>query len=185
MKVQRMAVIKLHVILACLFIPMATLYFVSGALYTFDIKGKIDKQVYDLPLAEPFTPDLERLSELARTALEQRNQALPRGESTIRNKDGSYEYRWGDLRRLVVIHQTANPLQVELVYRQRNPLAQIMRVHRAEAGLLPQLFSFSMAVSLLTILASGIFLAVGLPKLRRTAWISLAAGFVILLPVFM
>ena len=93
MKVQRMAVIKLHVILACLFIPMATLYFVSGALYTFDIKGKIDKQVYDLPLAEPFTPDLERLSELARTALEQRNQALPRGESTIRNKDGSYEYR--------------------------------------------------------------------------------------------
>jgi hypothetical protein len=185
MKIQRMLVIKLHAILACFFIPMATLYFISGALYTFDVKGHIDKQSYNLALDSPFAPDLVRLSELAKTALDQRNLSLPTGDSAITRKKGSYEYRWGDLKRLVVIHPTDNPLQVELIYRQRNPLAQVMRVHRAEHGRITKIFSLSMAVSLIAILASGVFLALGLPKLRRTALLALGAGFFAILPIFL
>jgi len=46
MKIQRMLIIQLHAVLACFFMPMALLYFISGALYSFDIKGDVDKQVY-------------------------------------------------------------------------------------------------------------------------------------------
>ena len=184
MKIPRMLVIKIHAILACFFIPMATLYFISGALYSSGIKGHIDKQVYSLELESPFVPDLAQLSALARTALDQRDLPPPGGDPLITQKKGSYQYRWGDLKRLVVIQPTANPLQAELIYRKRSPLVQVMRVHRAEAGSLIRVLSVSMAVALITVLASGVFLAVGIPKLRRTALVALAAGLLVLLPIF-
>ncbi len=184
MKIQRMFVIKLHAFLACFILPMATLYFVSGVLYSSDIKGHIDKQVYKLQLESPFAPDLAKLSTLAQAALDERDLLPPGGEAVIKESKGSYEYRWGDLKRLVVIQPTDDPLQAELVYRKRSPLVQVMRVHRAEAGTLVKIFSISMAIALLVILASGVFLAVGLPKLRRTALLSLGAGSLLLLTVF-
>jgi hypothetical protein len=179
-----MFVIKIHAILACFFIPAATLYFVSGALYTLDIEGKIDKQLYRLELDSPFSPDLDRLSGLASAALEQRKLRQPTGDPAVSKKKGAYEYHWGDLKTLVVIKPTDNPLQIELIYRQRNPLAQVMRVHRAEAGTLVKAFSISMATALLLILSSGVFLAMGMPKLRKTALLTLAAGCAALLTIF-
>jgi hypothetical protein len=185
MKIPRMLIIRIHAFLACFIMPMATLYFVGGALYSSDIKGDIDKQVYQLPVESAFVPELARLSALARSALEQHELLLPGGEASIREKKGSYEYRWGDLKRLVVIQPTNDPLEIELTYRERSPLAQVMRVHRAEAGTLVQIFSISMAIALLVILASGVFLALGIPKLRRTAMLSLGAGMLIVVTIFM
>jgi hypothetical protein len=184
MKIQRMLIIKIHAILACFFMPMALLYFISGALYSFDIKGDVDKQVYTVALDRPFTPDLAQLSEYAKTALNQHELTQPTGNASITRKRRSSEYRWGDLQRLVVIEPTANPLEVKLVYRQRSPLTQLMRVHRAEAGSTIRLYSLSMVVSLILILGSGVFLAVGMPKLRRTALLALGAGSIVILSVF-
>lgn len=185
MKIQRMLIIKIHAFLACFILPMATLYFIGGGLYSYDIEGDIDKQVYQLPLASPFAPDLAQLSVLARSALLERELVQPRGEPSIKEKKGAYEYRWGDLKRLVVIKPTDDPLQVELIYRTRSPLAQVMRVHRAEAGTLAMMFSIGLAIALIVILASGVFLALGLPKLRRTAMLSLGAGLLVVLTIFL
>jgi len=185
MKIQRMLVIKVHAILACVALPLAVLYFISGALYTMDIKGTIKKQVIPLTLSSRFTPDLAMLSALARSELEQRGLARPGGDPTIMEKKGAYEYRWGDLKYLAVIKPTDDPMQVELTYRQRSPLAQVMRVHRAEAGSRVELVSISMAIALVVILASGAFLALGLPKLRRTALYASGIGILLLLPIFL
>jgi hypothetical protein len=185
MKIQRLAIIRIHAYLACFIMPMATLYFIGGALYSSDIKGEIDKQVYQLPLESDFVPELAQLSALARNTLEQKDLVFPGGESSVSEKKGSYEYRWGDLKRLVVIQPTDDPLEVELTYRERSPLAQVMRVHRAEAGALVRVFSIGMAVALIVILASGVFLALGIPKLRRTAALSLGAGLLILVTIFL
>jgi hypothetical protein len=184
MKIQRMLIIKVHAILACFFMPMALLYFISGALYSFDIKGSVDKQVYTVALDRPFAPDLALLSGSVKRALHQHQLSLPTGNPAITKKKSSYEYHWGDLKYLVVVQPTDDPLQVELVYRERSPLTQLMRVHRAEAGSLIKAFSLSMVVSLVLILGSGVFLAVGMPKLRRTALLALGAGFMVILSIF-
>jgi hypothetical protein len=59
-----------------------------------------------------------------------------------------------------------------------------MRVHKAEAGLSVKILSISMAVALLTILSTGVFLALGMPKLRRIALLALGAGILVLLPIY-
>jgi len=184
MKMPRMLIMKIHAVLACFFMPLAILYFISGALYSFDIKGHVDKQVYTLELDRPFAPDLAQLSELARKALDQRKLLLPTGSAAIKEKKGSYEYRWGGLKRQVVIQPTGNPLRAKLIYRQRSPLTQVMRVHRADAGLLIRTYSLTMVVSLITILLTGVFLAVGTPKLRRLALVALGAGCLVVLAIF-
>jgi len=184
MKMPRMLIMKIHAILACFFMPLAILYFISGALYSFDIKGHVDKQVYTLVLDRPFAPDLAQLSELARKELDQRKLSLPTGSAAIKEKKGSYEYRWGGLKRQVVIQPTGNPLRAKLIYRQRSPLTQVMRVHRADAGLLIRTYSLTMVVSLITILLTGVFLAVGTPKLRRLALVALGAGCLVVLAIF-
>lgn len=184
MKIQRMLIVKIHAILACFFMPIALLYFISGALYSFDIKGDVHKQVYTLTLDRPFTADLAQLSQSVRSALEQRELSLPSGDPSISKKGNSYEFRWGDLKHLVVAQPTDNPLELELVYRQRSPLTQLMRVHRAEAGSIIRIYSLSMVISLIVVLGSGIFLAVGMPKLRRTALLALGAGSLVILSVF-
>jgi len=184
MKIQRMLIIQLHAVLACFFMPMALLYFISGALYSFDIKGDVDKQVYTVALNRPFAPDLAQLSESVTKELDQHQLSPPTGNPVIRKKRGSYEYHWGDLKRTVVVQPTEDPLKVQLTYRQRSPLTQLMRVHRAEAGSLIKTFSLSMVVALIFILGSGVFLAIGMPKLRRTALLSLGAGFVLILAIF-
>jgi hypothetical protein len=184
MKIPRLLIIQVHAILACFFLPIALLYFLSGGLYSLDIKGSVDKQVYTLALEQPFTPDLAQLSATVTAALELRELSLPGGDPTIARKKQSYEFRWGDLQRLVVVQPTDDPLQVELVYRQRSPLTQLMRIHRAEAGLLIKILSISMAVSLILVLGSGVFLALGMPKLRRTALLALGAGFIVIFSVF-
>jgi len=184
MKIPRMLIIKIHAMLACFFMPLAILYFISGALYSFDIKGHVDKQVYTLALDHPFAPDLAQLSELATTALNQRKLSLPTGSAAIKEKKGSYEYRWGGLKRQVVIQPTGNPLEAKLIYRQRSPLTQVMRVHRADAGSLVRTYSLTMVVSLIAILVTGVFLVVGMPKLRRTALVALGAGCLAVLIIF-
>jgi PepSY-associated TM region len=184
MKIQRMSIIKLHAILACFFMPMALLYFLSGALYSFDIKGNVDKQVYTVALNRPFAPDLAQLSESVTMALVEHKLSLPKGNPVIRKRRGAYEYHWGDLKRTVVVQPTDDLLKVQLTYRQRSPLTQLMRVHRAEAGSLIKTLSLGMVVALIFILGSGVFLAVGMPKLRRTALLALGAGFVVILAIF-
>ncbi len=184
MQIQRLLIIKVHAILACFFMPIALLYFVSGALYSLDIKGSVDKQVYTLALDRPFAPDLAQLSATVTAALALRELSMPGGEPTVARKKQSYEFRWGDLQRLVVVQPTADPLQAELTYRQRSPLAQLLRIHRAEAGSLTRIFSVSMAISLILILASGVFLALGMPKLRRTALLALGAGCIVIVSIF-
>ncbi len=184
MKIQRMLVIRIHALLACFFLPLTLLYFVSGALYSFDIQGDVEKQVYSIKLDRPFAPDLAQLSESIAAALKQHHLSPPTGNPTIAERNNAYVFRWGDLKRLVEVRPTDNPLQAELIYRKRSPLTQLMRVHRAEAGSVLRSFSLSMVISLILILGSGVFLAISMPKLRKSALITLGTGFVVVLSIF-
>ena len=184
MKIQRMSVIRIHTLLACLFMPLAVLYFVSGALYSLHIKGSVEKQVLTITLDRPFAPDLAQLSTSVEAALQQRDLALPTGSPSITEKKNSYVLRWGDLKRAVEVKPTANPLEAELSYRERSVLTQLMRIHKAEAGLLMKIFSLSMVFSLILILGSGVFLAVSMPKLRNMALYALGAGVLLVSSIF-
>lgn len=174
--ISRLRIMQAHMLLAGFFLPIAIIYFVSGALYTLDIKGHVKKQEITLQLERLFTPDLERLTALTRQALVERELPLPGGEATLTKKHGAYELRWDDLARVVTLAPGHDMHSALLTVRERSPLTQIMRIHRAEAGTTFKVLAVIMAAGLVIIFSTGVFMARTMPKLRRPILIAILSG---------
>ncbi len=53
---KRSKIIRWHMLLAIFLLPLALIYFISGALYTLDIKGSIQKETFSLQLEKYNAP---------------------------------------------------------------------------------------------------------------------------------
>ena len=176
--IARYKIIQIHMMLAAFLMPIAIMYFISGALYSLEIKGHVDKQIIPLQLNQPFIPNLDLLSQISKQALLDRSLPLPSGEPELKKNKGSYELRWSDLKYAVKLRPTRNPMTVNLTFRERSLLTQVMRIHRAEAGSVFKVFTFVMVAGLIIMFASGIYMAQTIPKFRRPTLLAIAAGFI-------
>ena len=167
---------KLHVLLAAIMLPVALLYFISGALYSLDVKGKVTKQEIKIKLQQPFEPNLLVLSRAAKQTLLEHKLPLPSGEPLLKKKKGVYELRWSDLQLAVTLKPSANPMRAVMTVRQRSLLTQIMRIHRAEAGSAFVFLSVALVVSLLIVFASGVYMGLGIEKFRGMIHKALLSG---------
>lgn len=175
---------QLHMLLAGFILPVAILYFIGGLLYTSDIKGSIDKQEFILQLDEPFKPDLDILFSLTKRALTDNQLPYPDAEPRLKKKKGVYELRWGDLSHYVKLSGRPKDRVATLVFKKRSPLAQMMRIHRADAGIAFKVLSLIMAAGLILIFASGVYMAMSIPRFRKPLIFSISLGmalFVVLL----
>jgi len=174
--IKRYRIMQAHMLLAGFLLPIAILYFISGALYTLDIKGHIAKQQITLQLAQPFTPDLDRLTQITRQALLARKLPLPGDEPTLRKRHGTYELRWADLAHVVTLIPGRDTQTALLTVRERSLLTQIMRIHRAEAGTTFKVLAICLAAGLVIIFSTGAFMARTMPKLRRPILFAILSG---------
>ncbi len=154
---------KWHVLLAAVMLPIAVLYFVSGALYTLDIKGKVSKQKINIELHKPFEPNLELLARAAKQSLLEHQLPLPSGEPVLKKKKGVYEMRWSDLQMAVTVRPSSSRVtRAVMTIRERSLLTQLMRIHRAEAGSAYAFLSILLVVALLLVFATGVYMGLGI-----------------------
>lgn len=176
--INRFQVMQAHTLLAGFLLPLALLYFVSGALYTLGIKGHIKKQSYTLQLQKPFEPNLEQLLKVTEQALHERRLPSPKGDPLLKRERGNYVLEWSGLRYRVTLKQDKHDRKARLLFRERDFLTQMMRIHRAEAGGLFKFLAIVLVIGLMTILATGIYMVQSVPRLRRPFFIAGAAGMV-------
>lgn len=165
-------------VLAGFLLPIAILYFISGALYTLEIKGHIEKKAITLRLERPFTPDIERLTQITEKALLERKLPLPKAEPLLRKRRGAYELRWNDLAHVVTLTPGRDAFTATLTLKERSTLTQVMRIHRAEAGIVFKALAIIMAVGLIMLFATGIYMALVIHRLRRPLLIAIVGGIV-------
>ena len=175
-KINRYLIIRIHMLLAAFLLPIAIMYFISGALYTLDVKGHIDKQTIMLKLEHPFSPNIDVLFLATKQALLEKQLPLPGGEPSLKKKKGSYELSWGDLKHAVKLRPTSDPMVVQLIIRERNVLAQVMRIHRADAGSAFKFFAIFLVAGLIIMFVTGIYMALTVAQLRKPAFITIAVG---------
>ena len=65
-KINRSLLIKIHALLAAFILPVAIMFFVTGALYTWDIKGGYETATQELHLKKPIQGELAELMVLAK-----------------------------------------------------------------------------------------------------------------------
>lgn len=167
-----------HMLLAGFLLPLALVYFIGGALYTLDIKGHVSRQDFVIPLDQVFTPDLDWLVRLTTAELTARGLPVPGGEPALRKKNGRYELRWGDLSHAVKVIAEPESGNVSVTFRERSLLTQVMRVHRAEAGTAFKVLAVILALGLILIFASGVQMAMGVPRMRAPVAIAAGCGLV-------
>jgi hypothetical protein len=141
--------VRVHVVLACFFLPMAVLYAITGGLYGLRYTGAHQATDTQLALTAPLPTDLAGLVALADAELRAQGIAPPTGEDAFtaifRVKEAS-------------------------AYR------RFVQLHKAKGGDLFRYFAAAWMVGLLALVVSGAVMAFTRKPSRNLALASTAAG---------
>ena len=165
--------------LASFLLPVALLYFVSGLLYSLDVKGSIEKKEIAIHLKQPFVADLDKTTKLVEQTLQQNKlPELSISEPSLKKKKGVYTWYYSELKYAVRLEAKVGATKAKVTFRERSMLAQVMRIHRAEAGTLFMWVSVLLVVGLITIFTTGMLMAQGVAKFWHDAWRASTLGLV-------
>lgn len=179
MTINRITLIKVHLILASFSLPIFLLYLISGFLYTLGIKGHIHKTEIPIHLEQSINDDILQAEQIVATALQQTEFSLPAGPPTLKHKKGHSEVRWNRMSQSFTLRFKVGDTSALLVVRQRDLLTQIMRIHRAESGKGFKAFSATMVLALCLVLISGFYMALSSHKLGKISLIAVGCGLLV------
>ncbi|MGI9264044.1 MAG: hypothetical protein ACR2QU_03880 [Gammaproteobacteria bacterium] len=174
---NRNSLMKLHMLMATFMLPVALMFLITGALYTWGIKGHYDTTEHELSLAEPLTQDLSLLKSVALAELRRLQIEPPSGKAGVKTAGTSFRLEWTGSRRDVLLAPTDNPSVARLSIKETRLHRHFVQLHKAKGGQGFKIYAAVFATTLLLILISGSVLAWKMPRYRKMAAISLSAGF--------
>jgi hypothetical protein len=173
---NRSALMKAHALLAAFILPVAIMFFVTGALYTWGIKGDYNTTAYELDLKKPIQGDLAELVALATKELKKQNVEPPSGQAKIKRIGSSFKLEWTGSNIDVVVEPTLQPLIAKLQIKNTSWHRQFVQLHKAKGGALFKVYATAFATALLLLLISGFTMAWQMPKLRKLTIVSASLG---------
>jgi hypothetical protein len=173
---NRITLINIHMLLAAFMFPVALMFLVTGGLYTWDIKGGYETETFPITLAQPLNADASALRTIVEAELERRGIASPTGSASVKSGGTSFKLEWTGSNRDAVLEPTDDLLVAKLSVKETSWYRQFVQLHKAKGGRVFKVYAAALAVSLFTILASGFWLALQVPKLRRLAVTTAVSG---------
>ena len=175
---------KLHVLIAVFILPVAILFFVTGAFYTWGIKGDYKVSVQSLPLKQPLQNDLKILVKVVKDELKNQDISPPTGKAKIKKIGQSFKLEWTGSDKDVVLESTPNPLIAQLKIKETGWHRHFVQLHKAKGGIAFKIYATILALGLLFLLISGFIMAWQLPKLRKITLISTMSGLIFFILMF-
>ncbi len=176
---NRSVLMKVHALLAVFILPAAIMFFVTGALYTWGVKGGYDTTVYDIQLENPLQEKLSELVALAEEELMKRNLPLPTGQAGIKKIGSTFKLEWTGSNRDVIIEPASNPLVAQLKVKETSWYRQFVQLHKAKGGTPFKVYATVFAIVLLLLLVTGFIMAWQVQKMRKMALLSTALGIIV------
>ncbi|ROH85845.1 hypothetical protein ED236_08905 [Pseudomethylobacillus aquaticus] len=175
---DRVFLVKLHLLLATFILPVALMFFVTGGFYTWGIKGSYDSQHFDIALQQPLSSDKDALVALASQELASRGIELPSGSAGVRKVGTSFQLEWSGAARDVSLSPTEDPALARLEVKDTRWYRHLVQLHKAKGGTPFKVYAAVMATALLLLLVSGFIMAWQMPKYRRMTVRATLAGIV-------
>jgi hypothetical protein len=166
---NRVTLMKIHMLLAAFIFPVALMFLITGGLYTWGVKGAYVSDVYMIELAQPLTQDQPELQALVERELRERSIDFPSGAAKVKKGGTSFQLEWTGSARDVVLAPTPDGTMAELTIKETTWYRHLVQLHKAKGGQLFKIYAAILAVSLFTILLSGFVMAWQIPKYRRLA----------------
>ncbi len=182
---NRPLLMKIHMLLAAFMLPVAIMFPVTGALYTWGIKGGYESTSYQLKLEQPLTKNKEKLTELATQALMLREIPLPSGKSKIKTVGNSFQLEWTGANLDVILESGPEQLLAELEVKQTSSYRRFVQLHKAKGGTEFKVYAAVFATALLTLLLTGLLMALQMPKFRLPVLVSMSLGIAVFIAMVM
>ena len=176
---HRSTLMKAHAVLAAFILPVAIMFFVTGALYTWGIKGSYDTTVHELHLEKPIQNDLTALVALTKEELKKQNISIPSGQAKIKTIGESFKLEWTGADIDIILEPTSEPLIAKLKIKNTSWYRQFVQLHKAKGGMPFKFYAAAFATALLLLLITGFIMAWQTPKLRKLTLVSTSLGVVV------
>jgi len=181
---NRLVLMKLHVLIAVFILPIAIMFFVTGAFYTWGIKGEYETTVQKLNLKTTLQEDLNSLVNVVKEELNKQQISLPTGKAKIKKIGQSFQLEWTGSSNDVILEPTSDPLIAQLKIKNTGWHRHFVQLHKAKGGVAFKVYATILAVGLLFLLISGFIMAWQLPKLRKMTLISTTLGLIFFVTIF-
>ncbi len=175
---DRPTLMKVHVILAAFILRVAIMFFVTGALYTWGIKGDYDTTTHEINLNVPIQAELSQLIAIATEELKKHNTDTPTGKAKIKTIGEAFKLEWTGSKLDVVLEPTSKPLIATMQIKKTSWHRQFVQLHKAKGGDPFKVYAVVLATALLLLLISGFTMAWQTPKLRTLTLVSTLFGIV-------
>jgi hypothetical protein len=173
---NRSLIIKIHLFLACLYLPFMLLMPLTGVSYLLGFKGEETKSEM---FQAPPPPSLEEseLKKYFQTNLE-KNGIKPNFES-IKINGQEYILRPSTRTHFIV----KNNLEADWSFFKIEPnwLKRLIEIHKGHGPKLMKWFEISFGLALILTTLSGLWLAITIPAYRKITGISFVAGLIVII----
>jgi len=176
MKLSRSFLVKTHIILAAFIFPVVMMFCITGALYSWGIKGGYHVQKYKLELAQPMQRNKAWLTNIVKQELKQREIELPTGKVSIKGPGKFYYFVWTGSQLDVQLEQTNNPFVAQLKVKQTNLHRFFVQLHKAKGGDAFKVYAVILSLGLMILFITGFLMAWKLKKERLLLLLSSSVG---------
>lgn len=173
---NRMKLMKIHALLAAFILPVAVMFIVTGALYTWGIKGNYTNEFYEIQLSKPIQSDISELTNLAQLELDNLDTNYPEGQPKLKVYGNHFLLEWTGSSKDVILEPTDNELIAKLTVKHASWYRNLVQLHKAKGGLAFKVYAVILALFLGALLVSGFIMAWQTPKLKRLSLITSLAG---------
>jgi hypothetical protein len=167
---------KVHAVLAAFIFPVALMFMITGALYTWGIKGGYTNEVYDIQLTEELQPDLTTLTALAVLELDKLELSQPTGKAKLKSIGNSFMLEWTGSAKDIHLEPSHNALVAKLTVKETSWYRNFVQLHKAKGGSVFKVYAAFFAIVLGLLLLSGFMMAWQAPKLKRLTIGAFVAG---------
>jgi len=176
---NRSTLIKAHTVLAAFILPVTIMFLLTGALYTWGIKGSYDTAVYKIHLQKPIEEEVSALVKLVTQELEKQNIEIPSGKAKIKRIGKSFRLEWTGSNKDIILEPTNKPLTAKLKIKNTSWYRQFVQLHKAKGGTPFKVYAAIFATALLLLLVTGFVMAWQITKLRKLTIFSASLGVVV------
>jgi hypothetical protein len=172
-------------LLAAFILPVAIMYPVTGALYTWGVKGGYETTIYPLKLDQPLLQKKEQLVELVTQTLMVKEIPLPSGKPKIKTAGNSFYLEWTGADLDVILEPGTELLLAELKVKQTTNYRRLVQLHKAKGGIEFKIYAAVFATALLTLLLTGCLMALQMPTFRLSFFLSMSTGIAVFIAMVM
>ncbi len=176
---NRIFLIKAHMLVAAFILPVALMFFITGGLYTWGVKGGYSSDTYILQLKQPVQKNKEWLTDIVVNELMQRSIASPSGKAKVKSAGTSFYFEWTGSEVDVILAPSAKPNEAKLIIKQTNLHRFFVQLHKAKGGVAFKVYAAILSVCLLFLFISGFIMAWQMTKYRSLLLSSFCSGLII------